>query len=129
VDAARRAAPGLRFSVLGAAAFAAVGRGDLSVAEELIDEAFRSGVPADAPEHSMAHTTKAVILAATDSTIACDFLDDAIDELVSFADEYSAISARAIVGLFAGLAGVTNEGVARPTSRCTSPTDFATPRY
>ena len=49
VPASRAAPDGLRFAVLGAAAFSATTRGDLSTARAWSDEAFDLGVPRDCP--------------------------------------------------------------------------------
>jgi len=104
VPAARSAPDGLRFAVLGSAAFSATVRGDLEAARELTDEAFELDRTADCPWRASAYTTRAIMMYA-DLQAATTFLAAAVVELETVGDLYAAITAQSVAGLFAELSG------------------------
>ncbi|MDQ1435867.1 MAG: hypothetical protein QOF59_2683 [Actinomycetota bacterium] len=127
VDAARSAPPGLRFSALGAAAFAATNRGDLARAQPLSEEAFADGVPEDACERTEAYVARAVVIGATDMIEAANFLLAAVDDLMRVGDHYAAVTARATGGIFAALGGDLVRGRAETETAVTLARELRNP--
>lgn len=116
-DWAERAAPvalsapaGLRFSALGAAAFAATTRGDTDAARALTDAAFSHGVPDDAPEYSMAFIGRCVAQSGDDMMEASHGLADNIARVAELGDGYGAVAMRSVLGIFAWLGGDQDRG-------------------
>jgi len=110
VDVASQAPGGLRFSALGAAAFAATNRGDIERARTLVEQAFGHEVPDDAPERTEAYVARGVVIGATDLIEASEFLFGSIDDLNRAGDHYAAVTARCTGGIFAALGGDVAHG-------------------
>jgi predicted ATPase/class 3 adenylate cyclase len=110
VPLARDADDGLRFAVLGSAAFSATTRGDFATATVLAQEAFVRGVPERCPGRTAAHTALAVTMYLTDLSEASAFLSSQVDELDAMGDTYAAVTIRSIAGMFAALGGDTARG-------------------
>ena len=106
VPAARDAPAGLRFAVLGAAAFAATVRGDHDTARSWCGEAFALDDIADCPYRLATYSTRAMILYG-DLPAATEFLTQSAVELDAVGDSFGSVSVRSLAGMFAGLAGDT----------------------
>jgi predicted ATPase len=108
--AAEHAPDEIRFTALGAAAFAATTRGDIATAAALSEVAFARGVPDDAPEYSMTFISRAIVLMGTDSTAASDMIAAHVDRVAELGDPYGAVTMRAVIGMFSFLGGDVARG-------------------
>lgn len=110
VDASRDASDGLRFGVLGAAAFSAIIRGDMAQAEQWGDEAFGLGTPVDCPFRTVAYTARAMATSSRDLAASVDFLRRGISDLDRLGEPYGMVNLRSIAGIFSALNGETEAG-------------------
>ena len=110
VPACRAAPHGLRFAVLGAAAFSATTRGDLSTAKAWCDEAFDLGIPKDCPMRAPAFTARAITIYTTDLLACSRFLHESVEQLEQLGDYYAGVVFRSMAGMFEFLGGQIEEG-------------------
>lgn len=111
VPAARTAPEGLKFAVLGSAAFAATARGDFDTAKALSEDALALGMPGNCPYRTAAYVARSIIMYTTDLSAATTFLTVSADEMEAIGDRFSVISLRSTAGMFATLSGDDGTGL------------------
>ncbi|HEV2310727.1 MAG TPA: adenylate/guanylate cyclase domain-containing protein [Acidimicrobiia bacterium] len=110
VPAARGAPSGLRFTVIGTAAFSAIMRGDAAATTQFLEETFEAGVPDDALHYSPAYTALSLASLATDLNETVAVSREGLERSERSGHAFGAVSMRGQVGVFAALAGDPETG-------------------
>ena len=111
-SAALGAPPGLRFAVLGGAAFSLVQRGKVELARERLDAAVASGVPDDAGNYVTIYAARALVNVWIDPAATLRVLREGAEVAERMGDEFGAAVNRSTLGAYAALAGDVDTALA-----------------